>query len=221
MRKRSGGADRDRDEAGGGLRRGWRNASYAFVNVVEVESGANDAGSLLEVAIVGGRGEPDVCALMDMGGRVRWLAPRRPHVHEWSELHAQPPAEICPALRGLIRGRVVVVHGLGIGWRTLAATCSPLAPIAVLDSLALLGELLPAGDTSLAVLMERLDVRLTGAELRRAEVGESVRGAIVLARVFDRMVERTLPGASVADLVRLSGRHAHDPLPDIGLEGGP
>jgi len=219
MEERSRRPARGQDHVGGGPGRSWRQADYAFVDIAEVESTAEDAGALVEVAVVE-QGEPDICALVRDGRPVRWLTPRRPSRRARSGLAARPPAEICSILRMRLDGRVIVVHGLGVRWRTLAAICSPMPQVVVLNSLALAGQLLPTGDRSLAALMERLGERLTEAEARRAAASESVRNAVILARVFHGMVEWTLPGATVGDLVRLAGRHSHDPLPDLGLEGG-
>jgi hypothetical protein len=219
MEKRFRRVAQGRDHVDGGLGRSWRQAAYAFVDIAELESTGDDVGALVEVAVVE-HGESDIGALIDAGGPVRWLAPRRPSHRGGSRLGARPPADVCTIVRGRLTGRVVVMHGLGVSWRTLAAICSPLPPVLVLDSLALAGQLLPTGDTSLAALMERLGERLTEAEARRAGVGESVSNSVILARVFHSMVERTLPGATVGDLVRLAGQHSHGPLPDLGLEGG-
>jgi hypothetical protein len=198
----------------------WRDAPYAFVAVEEVGVGPDDATVLLEVAIVGGADEPAFHALIDAVGSIPRLAPRRPHSCPEPGLAASRPPELCPALEHRVNDRVVVLHGISAGWRLLAIACPQLQPLAVLDSLGLARALLPGPGGGLAVLTERLDVRLTPAELERTGPHEAARRAVLLARVFERMVDRTLPLATLENLLYLGGRGSADPLPDLGMESG-
>lgn len=199
---------------------GWRSAPYVFVDVDEVGQGPDGVAVLLAVAIVGCGDDPGFCCRIDTGGSLRRQAPVRPG-REAVGPEALPPPVVCPALVDRLRDRVAVVHGTRIGWRLLVLACPQIRPLAVLDSLALARALLPGGATSLPALARRLDVRISEAELHRAGRGEASRNADTLARVFERLVDTMLPGATIESLLHLSGRDTVDPLPELGLENGP
>jgi hypothetical protein len=170
----------------------WRDVSYAFVVV-----GENDY-NLVVTPIV-------EVAIADAAG---------PLLHSRLDLRL---GDVCSTVERAVRGRVIVTHGPNDGWRLLTGTCARLAPIAVLDSLGLARALVPSGPCGLTELSERLSVRPPpGRGAERAVV----RDACLLARMFEQLVDRTVPWATVGHLVYVGSRSAGAPPPELGLENG-
>jgi hypothetical protein len=176
----------------------WRDVSYAFVVV-----GENDyypvVAPIMEVAIADAAG---------------------PLLHSRLDLSRIPPLElgdVCSMVERAVRGRVVVTHGPNDGWRLLMGTCSRLAPMAMLDSLGLARALVPSGPCGLTELSERFSVRPPPGD--RAEQAV-VRDACLLGRMFEQLVDRTVPWATVGHLVYVGSRSAGAPPPELGLENG-